>query len=342
MTSAEPHWQPSAGSSEAHAFWVTGAGSGAIRSVRLDAPTADDVGVRTLFSGISRGTESLVFRQAVPPSEYQRMRAPFQDGAFPAPVKYGYANVGLVEVGPASLVGRTVFCLFPHQNRYVVPADAVLPLPEAVPAGRAVLAANMETAINGLWDGAPQVGARLAVVGGGVVGCMIATLAAHIPGARVTLVDINPARAALADALGLGFSLPSAELASDADLVVHASGSPEGLNTALRLAGFEATVLEMSWYGATRVPAPLGEAFHSKRLTLRSSQVGAVAPTARPRWSRRQRLALALDLLADPVFDHLISGESEFADLPTTMARLADQPGDALCHRIRYDGGAAP
>jgi NADPH:quinone reductase-like Zn-dependent oxidoreductase len=323
------------GTVPAREFWIVAPGRGEIRSVLLPPLAAGSVRVATLVSGISRGTESLVFLGKVPESQYQAMRCPFQDGEFPFPVKYGYASVGRVEAGPGALLGRRVFCLHPHQDRYDVPADAVLPIPDAVPDARAALAANMETAINALWDAAPLVGDRIAVVGAGVVGGLAAALAARLPGTRVTLVDTNPRRRALALALGCDFAAPD-DAARDADLVIHASGSEAGLATALSLAGFEAMVLELSWYGTAAIAAPLGEAFHSRRLTLRASQVGAVAPARRARWSRRQRLALALELLADPVYDHLLTGESGFAELPATLARLAASPGDALCRIVRY------
>ncbi len=319
--------------SDAHAFWVTAPGRGELRAVRLPPAGAGDAVVRALYSGISRGTESLVYTGRVPPSEYERMRAPFQDGAFPAPIKYGYASVGVVEDGPAALRGRPVFCLHPHQTRYVVPADALYPLPDGLEPARAVLAANLETALNGLWDAAPRLGDRIAVIGGGTVGCLVAWLAARIPGCRVQLIDVNAQRERVASALGVPFALP-AHADGEADRVVHASGVPDGPATALRLAGPEATVVELSWFGDREVALPLGGAFHARRLTLRSSQVGSLPPEQRPRWTHRRRLELALALLAEPALDALISGESAFDELPTTMARLAG--GDALCHRIVY------
>jgi len=319
----------------ARAFWTVAAGRGEIRTTPLRPPGPGEVMVETLCSGISRGTESLVFTGRVPPSQWSAMRCPFQEGDFPSPLKYGYASVGRVVAGPDELLGQRVFCLYPHQDRYVVPAEAVTPLPDAVPDARGVLAANLETAVNGLWDAAPRLGDRIAVVGAGVVGSLVAALAARIPGVRVELVDADARRAGLAAALGCAFATPAAA-SGEADLVIHASGNPDGLVTALRLAAFEATVLEMSWYGDRPVTLPLGEAFHAKRLNLRSSQVGAVATAQRARWSYRRRLALALDLLADPVFDQLLTGRSAFADLPATLARLADTPDGALCHVITY------
>ncbi len=320
---------------EARAFWIAAPGRGEIRAERLPRRADGDVAVRTLYTAISRGTEALVFNGRVPRSEYGRMRAPFQVGDFPGPLKYGYVNVGVVEDGPPDLCGRRVFALYPHQTRYVAPAAAVHAIPNATSSERAVLAANLETAINGLWDGGLHLGDTVAVVGAGTVGCLAAWLAGRTPGCQVELVDVNPNRAAIAGALGVSFALPD-RARSDADLVIHASGSAEGLGTALRLTGFEGTIAELSWYGDAMVPVPLGHAFHARRLTLKSSQVGSVAATQRARWDGRRRLQLALALLADPALDALITGESDFDALPETMAALAAGPADTLCHRIRY------
>ncbi|MFI9051890.1 zinc-binding alcohol dehydrogenase [Streptomyces sp. NPDC053427] len=326
----------------ARAFWVVSPGRGEIREVALPGPGDDEVLVRALFSGVSRGTESLVFRGGVPESQYAAMRAPFQEGAFPGPVTSGYLSVGVVEEGPARLLGRTVFCLYPHQTRYVVPASAVVPVPDGVPASRAVLAGTVETAVNALWDAAPLVGDRIAVVGGGMVGCSVAAVLARFPGARVQLVDADPARAGTATALGVAFASPEDAL-GDCDLVVHASATDAGLARSLELLAPEGTVIELSWYGDRPVSLPLGEAFHSRRLTVRSSQVGTVSPARRARRSFADRLALALELLADPAFDALITGESAFADLPGVLPRLASGELPALCHRIRYgDADVAP
>jgi NADPH:quinone reductase-like Zn-dependent oxidoreductase len=322
--------------SDARAFWIAAPGRGEIREEALLFLADGDVAVRARFSGISRGTEALVFEGRVPPREYDRMRAPFQAGAFPSPVKYGYASVGVVERGPRELEGRHVFVLYPHQTRYHVPATAVVPLPETVPPERAVLAANVETAINGLWDARPHLGDRVVVIGGGTIGCLVAWLASRIAGADVQLVDVNPRRAATAATLGVGFASPQ-DVRGDADVVIHTSASSDGLALALRIAGLEATVVEMSWYGDRSVPVALGEDFHSRRLTLVSSQVGRVPAAQRARWDARRRMQLALALLADPVLDALITGESPFDALPQVMATLASAPGDTLCHRIKYD-----
>jgi 2-desacetyl-2-hydroxyethyl bacteriochlorophyllide A dehydrogenase len=326
---------------DARAFWIAEPGRGEIRAETLPAPSAVDVVISTLFSGISRGTEALVYQGRVPVSEYERMRAPFQAGAFPAPIKYGYASVGLVERGPRYLQDRHVFVLYPHQTRYVVPAASVFLLPDGVPPERAVLAANFETAVNGLWDARPHVGDRIVVIGAGTVGCLVARIAGRLPGCEVELVDINPRRAAIAHALGVRFVRPE-DVADAADVVIHTSGAPSGLELALRVAGFEAVVVEMSWYGNQVVPVALGEAFHARRLTVKSSQVGTVASSQPARWDTRRRMQLALGMLTDPALDVLITSESDFDALPQVMAQLAAAPGDALCHRIRYPPRSYP
>ena len=320
---------------EASAFWITAPGQGALRGEVLRSRGPDEVLVEASFSGISRGTERLVWRGVVPASQRQAMRAPFQAGDFTFPVKYGYSSVGVVTGGSEQWRGLRVFCLHPHQDRYVVPVDAVVALPPAVPEARAVLAANMETALNGWWDVPPRIGDRIAVVGAGVVGALAAALAAAVPGSQVELIDVDPRKAEVARALGVTFCSP-AEASGEADVVVHASGSSEGLATALRLAGIEATVLELSWYGDQAVRVPLGEAFHSRRLVLRSSQVGAVAPARRARRNHRQRLELALELLADPRFDALLAPPVRFADLPQAMQGLMAGPSDVMCQPVAY------
>ncbi|MCW3845348.1 dehydrogenase [Micromonospora yasonensis] len=320
---------------DARAFWLRAPGEGELRRVALRPPGPDEVLVRTRFSGVSRGTETLVFTGGVPADQYATMRAPFQEGDFPAPVKYGYLSVGTVVEGPGALRGRTVFCLYPHQTAYVVPAAAVVVVPEQVPAARAVLAGTVETAVNALWDAAPLVGDRVTVIGGGMVGCCVAALLARFPGVRVELVDADPARAGVAAALGVDFALP-ANAAGERDLVVHASATAAGLQRGLELLRPEGTVLELSWYGDRPVTLALGGAFHSRRLGIRSSQVGTVSPRRADR-SYADRLALALDLLADPAFDALLTGRSRFAELPAVLDRLASGRLPALCHLITYD-----
>src|SRR4051812_38771357 len=321
----------------AHAFWLRAPGYGEIRPVALPEPSRGDVLVRAVRSGVSRGTEALVFRGGVPPDQYARMRAPFQEGDFPGPVKYGYLNVGAVEEGPPELRGRTVFCLYPHQTAYVVPAGAVTVVPEDVPPARAVLAGTVETAVNALWDAAPLLGDRVAVVGAGMVGCCVARLLSRFPAVQVTLVDVDAGRADVAAALGVGFALP-ADAEGGRDLVVHASATSAGLQRSLELLVPEGTVIDLSWYGDDKLQLSLGGAFHARRLSIRASQVGTLSPARSARRTTADRLALALDLLRDPAFDALVTGQSPFGELPDVMARLAAGSLPALCHTITYDG----
>lgn len=318
----------------AEAFWIRAPGSGEIRSEPLPPPADGELRVRTQFSGISKGTESLVWQGRIPASEHARMRAPAQAGDFPGPVKYGYCNVGVVEAGPADWIGREVFCLQPHQTYFNVAIDAACPLPAGLPAERAILAANAETALNACWDAAPLAGERITVIGAGVIGSLTAALCATLPGTEVELIDHNPARQALAEQLGIPFAAPAAARHS-VDRVIHASGSEAGLHLALRIAGFEATIIELSWFGDQMISLPLGAAFHAQRLTLRASQVGQLPAAMQGRWDHRRRLEKALALLAThPQWSVLIDQESSFADLPERYGEILQ--GDGLCHRIRY------
>lgn len=317
------------------ALWYSRPGQAEIREEILAPPAGDEVRVRALYGAISRGTEALVLAGRVPESEFERMRAPFMTGHFPFPVKYGYATVGRIEGGTESLRGRTVFTLHPHQNLFNIPASAAIALPENLPPQRAVLAANMETALNAVWDAAPGPADRIAVVGAGVVGSLVAYLCGRLPGAEVTLIDINPARAELARTLGVGFAMTETAK-GECDLVVHASGNPAGLGVALALAGEEATVLELSWYGDGPVTTPLGGAFHSRRLRLVSSQVGRVAPSHRPRWTHGRRLAAALALLSDARLDALLAPAIAFQDLARRLPEILDARSGILCQPIAY------
>ena len=321
------------------AFWITGPGTGEIRDAE-PGPAGDGMTVvRTLWSGVSRGTERVVFTGAVPESEFARMRAPFQEGEFPAPVKYGYMNIGEVLDGPDRLAGRTVFSLFPHQDWFRIQAESLFPLPDGVPPRRGVLAAQMETAVNAVWDAEPDAADTVAVIGAGPVGLLAAWRAARTSGAKVVVIDREPSRLEHAAALGIEFMMPdsaAAELRELATIVIHATGNPAGLDLAFRLAAFEAHVIELSWYGAEPVPVALGGAFHSRRLSLISSQVGQVARPRRKDYSHTERLALAVSLLDDPALDVLLTGETAFNDMPAEMPHILNGSAPGLCHTIRY------
>jgi hypothetical protein len=319
----------------ARALWYVGAGRAELRDEELGPLMPGTVRVRASHGAISRGTESVVANGRIPPSEFQRMRAPFMAGTFPFPVKYGYSTVGVVELGPAALRGRTVFTLHPHQTLFDVPEAAVVLVPSDVPAYRAVLAANMETALNAAWDAGPGPFAKVAVVGAGVIGALTGLLLRRSSSASVTLVDINPARAAVASAFGLSFAMP-AQAPAECELVVHASASSTGLATALDLAADEGTILELSWYGNAEVAVPLGGAFHSRRLRLVASQVAMIAPSHRRNWTHRQRLEKALSLLAQDRFDVLLEPPVAFGDLPAKLPAILDPASGILCQSIDY------
>jgi threonine dehydrogenase-like Zn-dependent dehydrogenase len=317
------------------AIWYTSPGVVSLVSAPLPAPGPGEARVRTLFSGISRGTERLVCNGEVGETEWERMRGPHQEGAFPFPVKYGYCATGVVEFGPAELSGRTVFCLYPHQDQFNAPLASLVPVPDAVPPRRATLAATMETALNGLWDAGCGPASRIIVVGAGIVGLLVTALAARLPGAEVTTVDIDAARAPLVASLGARFALPE-QAPGEADVAFHASATSDGLKCAIACVGFEGTIVELSWYGAKPVLADLGGAFHSRRLKLIASQVGHVAARRRARWSPARRLAAAMQLLAIPALDALVAEDVAFADAPRELPRILAGNARGLAPVIRY------
>jgi NADPH:quinone reductase-like Zn-dependent oxidoreductase len=320
---------------EAQALWYVAPGKAEIRSERLGLLAAGSVRLRALYGAVSRGSEALVAAGRVPSGEYQRMRAPFMDGDFPFPVKYGYSVVGQVEAGPEPLLGRAVFALHPHQTLFDIPSEASVAIPAGISLSRAVLTANMETALNATWDAAPGPGGRIAVIGAGVVGALTAFLCARIEDAEVALIDIDPSREDLARALGVKFAKPE-HAPADCNYVFHASATAAGLATALNIAGEEATIIELSWYGSGMISVPLGGAFHSRRLKLVSSQVGKVAPSRRAKFTHRQRLEAALALTADPRLDALIAPAAPFRELPSRLPDILKPQSGVLCQLIEY------
>jgi 2-desacetyl-2-hydroxyethyl bacteriochlorophyllide A dehydrogenase len=322
----------------ARALWYTKAGKAELRPETLAPPSADEARVRALYSGISRGTERLVFSGQVGASEWERMRAPLQGGNFPFPIKYGYCAVGVVETGPAALQGKHVFCLHPHQDQFNAPAAMLSVIPDAIPPKRATLAANAETALNAVWDAGAGPGDKIVIVGAGVVGLMVTAIAARLPGTDVIVVDVDDSRRATVEAMGARFA-PAGQheaVAADADIVVHTSVSQAGLNTAIGLAGFEGTIIELSWYGDKPVSINLGGPFHSKRLKLISSQVGHVSAGRRPRWTYARRMQAAMRMLDNPALDALVADEIAFADTPKLIPDVLGPQAKGLAPVIRY------
>ncbi|MEQ8825986.1 MAG: zinc-binding alcohol dehydrogenase [Filomicrobium sp.] len=319
----------------ARALWYVEPGSVALRTETLPDLNANSVLLRTSYSGISRGTERLVCSGSVPESEFERMQAPMQSGEFPFPVKYGYCTTAIAEDGPKDLIGKAFFCLHPHQDLFVAPTDAIATIPTNIPAKRATLAANMETALNAHWDAASSPCDRVAVIGAGIVGLLVAYIASRIPGTEVLVIDTNPARQRIAESFGAHFSTPD-DVPDDRDIVFHASATSAGLATALNCAGQEARVVELSWYGTKPVAAPLGEAFHARRINLISSQVGQVAATHRARWNYRKRLTAAISLLDWDGLDALVDEEIAFEDAPELLPKILDSGSTSLAPVIRY------
>lgn len=317
------------------ALWYQSPAQAVLKKYALPDKLDDTVRVKSSFGAISRGTEALVFHGKIPEREHDRMRAPFQEGDFPFPVKYGYATVGVVQDGPPDLIDRSVFCLYPHQSAFVVPVQAVTRIPASVPPARAVLAANMETAVNAVWDADLESGMTVSIVGAGVVGLLIAYVANRLSGCSVEIIDTDTGKAEAASALGIAFR-SSVSAASERDVVFHVSATSAGLTSALQLCRFEGTVIEVSWFGDTPVSLPLGEDFHSKRLSIRCSQVGSVSPAKRKTTSHADRLAFALSLLDNPALDVLFNHDIDFLTLPSALAALFDSGSGALCPRIVY------
>ena len=320
----------------AKALWYVSPGVAEIRTQAVGAPVAGEAQVRTVFSGLSRGTERLVLAGQVGPSEWQRMRAPLQEGNFPFPVKYGYCAVGVVNAGPEKLIGKTVFCLHPHQDWFNVPVERLTVVPDVVPARRGTLAANMETALNAMWDAGVGPGDRIVVVGGGIVGLLVAHLAGRLPGAEVTLVDVDAGRGPLAKQLGVRFALPK-DAIGEADVVFHTSASAAGLDTAIKLTGEEGSIVEMSWYGDHKVAVELGGAFHSRRLKLVSSQVGKISPTRRARWDYGRRLEAALKLLEDLRLDVLVAETVPFAEAAKRVPEILAAGATGIAPVLSYE-----
>ncbi|AOT05453.1 zinc-dependent alcohol dehydrogenase [Arthrobacter sp. U41] len=341
MSNSDKHPPHTTRHTTATAYWTVGPGKGELRRGALPLPGPGEALVRTLYSGISKGTELVVHNARVPQCVAEEMAAPNQEGSFPSPVKFGYLSVGVVEDGPANWMGKMVFCLYPHQDRYVVPVESLTVVPDDVPARRAVLTGTVETAINGIWEAGPRLGDRVAVIGAGLVGGMVAKLLGSFPLGRLQLVDVDPAKRAFAAALGVEFSHPDDAL-PDCDIVIHCSASEAGLARALQLAGDDADVIEMSWYADRKVTVPLGEDFHARRLSIRASQVGVVARARRHRRTNADRLQLAVSLLRDPGFDVFLTGSSTLGELPDIVQQLSDGTLDALCHVIDYAASRNP
>lgn len=318
----------------AHGLWLVDKRKYQILPVPLPNGTnKSDIVLKMRVSGVSRGTERLVFNAQVPETEYERMRAPRQTGHFPYPVLYGYCAVADIIDGPAALIGRSAFCLNPHQDYFTAPLEALTFLPETLPARRAVLLANMETALNGIWDSGISAGDKVTVIGAGVIGLLIGFLASRIPATTITVIDTQD-RSKLAGLFGCQFET-TPQQGLEADVVFHCSASDSGLQTAFACAGMDSAIVEMSWYGNKSLTLNLGGAFHSKRLRLIGSQVGQIPATHKARWTYQRRMDRALALLDDPRLDELLTHAIAFTDAPQALPSLLDDPA-ALAISLTY------
>ena len=310
--------------------------------VQLASLKKGHVLVKAVFGGISRGTESLVFQGKVPQSEWANMRCLHQDGEFEFPVSYGYSLVGsVVETANASgrlRVGDRVFVMHPHQNEIVVEEHYCNVLPAGLPDERAVLSANAETALNAIWDAGLTRGDTVAVFGAGVLGLLIAVIAAKRIDSQIVVIDRLDDRRETVERLGLRFLGPSDEIEyrENFDCIFNTTASGEALQNAINLANFEGRIMEVSWYGNKPVELCLGGRFHSQRLSIISTQVGSVSKQMRPDVSPADRMQLAMAELLDARFDYLLEPPIAFKKLPEAIAGILGENKNALCQLISY------
>jgi 2-desacetyl-2-hydroxyethyl bacteriochlorophyllide A dehydrogenase len=330
-------------------LWWTALRTGELRAEPLPPPGPEDVVVQAIASGISAGTELLVYRGQVPPE--LPLDLPTLAGSFRYPIKYGYASVGRVAAAGAAVRDRApgdlVFALHPHQSTYVLPAARTVLLPPNLPPEHGVFLANLETAVNVALDAAPRLGETVLLSGLGVVGLLVLQTLRRTGVAEIIAVDPLPRRRALAARLGASLTLaPDADVAAQArartagrgvDLAVEVSGAPAALGPAIEAVADEGTVVVASWYGTKSVPLHLGSHFHRGRVRLRSSQVGHLDPALAPRWDHARRQAVALRLLAELPLGDLISHRIPFAQAPEAFALLDERPADALQVVLTYE-----
>lgn len=352
MASSRPSRSPSADRQgiPATALWFPRARTVELRREVLPAPGPGEVRVRALASGLSHGTEMLVYRGEVPAGtglDLSTLR-----GSFAFPISYGYASVGRVvsaaEDVDAPRPGDLVFVHHPHQTGYVVPASLPVILPADLPPELGVFLANVETAINVMLDAHPRLGERVVIFGQGVVGLLLTQLARRTGVERIVTVDPIPLRRELSLRVGADVSLaPGDSVAAKlrdltggvgADLAVEASGNPAALAAALNCVAAEGTVVVSSWYGTKEVTLPLGEAFHRGRIRLVSSQVGSIDPALTARWNHRRRLDLARDLLPTLLLAPLITHRVPFVDAAEAYALVDRHHGESVQVVLSYGG----
>jgi 2-desacetyl-2-hydroxyethyl bacteriochlorophyllide A dehydrogenase len=319
----------------AKSLWFEEAGKAVFREDELPDLRKGWCCIDTSYSAISPGTERLVFLGDVPNDLFSQMKTAYMGGDFAFPLKYGYSLVGRIIDGSFERIGQTVHILHPHQNRCVVREEDAFPVPDDIPSKRATLASNMETAVNAVWDSGLTIGERALVVGFGIVGSLVARLLSFFPGVEVTITDNNPLKLSLAEKME--FDVQSPDNKSNAfDVAFHASGDPNGLQSAIDSVGFEGRVVELSWYGKKEVSLNLGGSFHSMRKKILSSQVSSIPPQFRSKWDFNKRKSLVFEFLARDVFDTHITHSYPFDDLVRVFDDLKTPPTEGLSYLVVY------
>jgi 2-desacetyl-2-hydroxyethyl bacteriochlorophyllide A dehydrogenase len=341
----------------ATAVWFPRRRAVELREEEVPSVGPDEIRVRTLASGISQGTEMLVYRGDV--DSGLALDLPTLSGSFALPIKYGYASVGQIEEAGSQIgledsrfqgqrikEGDLVFVHHPHQTEFVVPASMAVVLPETLDPECGVFFANAETALNVVLDAHPRLGDRIVIFGQGVVGLLI-TQMTRLAGAR-PIIAVEPAkkrqelsRLAGADAVldpqeNLGEQVRDLTDGIGADIVIEASGNPEALTQALDCAATQGMVVVCSWYGTKSVSVPLGGHFHRGRLRIVSSQIGMLDPGIQPRWSRDRRASTARDLLEQLELLPLITHRIPFADAAEAYRIVDEHPDDAVQVVLTY------
>ena len=286
-------------------YWIDKKNKGYFKFGEISSINSNEIVVKTLFSGISYGTEKLVYSGKVPKSQRNLMKCPYQEGDFGNDIKYGYINVGKVVDGDKSYLGNNIFSLYPHQDFYKIPSNEALIIPNKIPLSRCLLIPNLETAINAVWDTLPSAGDRILVIGAGIVGLLTAYLINKIPGVNLFIVDKDPSKRKITKKLGINF-LDAIPKKFDARFIYECTGDHRILNSLKNNITVNSTICVLSWYGDKKSDIALGENFFSKRAKLIMSQVSKISP-ARYDLNNQDRRKIALDILdASNDLDHLI------------------------------------
>ncbi len=322
---------------DAHALWHVDPAHSVLRQQTLGKLTPGECLVKTRFSMVSLGTERLVCKGGMSPEAYGPMTVPYMQGAFSFPLTYGYSLTGEVIDGPQEWLGERVHAMHPHQDLCVIHSHDLTVVPGNVPLDRAVLASNLETAVNGVWDGQPIMGQRVLVIGYGLIGALIAHLVKPIPGIELHIHDIRGSRKELAIANGHHVWDAAESQPGDYDLIFHTSASSAGLQFAIDHTREEGRVIEMSWYGNQTVNLDLGASFHYGRNRIISSQVSRIASPALPHFDHHRRKSLIFQLLADDAYHKFLGEGIVFDQSPSFFSDLRKNSFPGMNAYFKYD-----